>query len=65
MHTANFGTHTISSLGLKLWKLIPNKVKHASTLSDFKAKLNLGPSITAHLDYAKCLLRILVLLGFV
>ena len=30
-----------------------------------KARLNLGPSATAHVDYAKYLLRILVLLKFV
>ena len=39
MHTAHFGTDTISSLGPNLWKLIPDKIKHASTLSDFKAKI--------------------------
>ena len=39
MHTAHFGTDTISSLGPKLWKLIPDKIKHTSTLSAFKAKI--------------------------
>ena len=39
MHTAHFGTDTISSLGLKMWKLIPDKIKHASTLSAFKDKV--------------------------
>ena len=33
MHTAHFRTDTISSLGPKLWKLITDKIKHASTLS--------------------------------
>ena len=33
MHTAHFGTDTVSSLGPKLWKLIPDKIKHASRLS--------------------------------
>ena len=37
MHTAHFGTKTISSLGPKLWKLIPDKIKHASILPVFKA----------------------------
>ena len=58
-HTAHFGTDTISSLGPKLWKLIPDKVKHHQFS---KPKLNLGPSTIAH---AKYLLRILVLLKFV
>ena len=39
MHTAHFGTDAISSLGPKLWKIIPDKIKHASTLSVFKAKI--------------------------
>ena len=39
MHTAHFGTDTISSLGPKLWKLIPDKIKHASKLSAYKAKI--------------------------
>ena len=39
MRTAHFGTDTISSLGPMLWKLIPDKVKHASTYSVFKAKI--------------------------
>ena len=32
MHTAHFGTDTISNLGPKLWKLITDKIKYASTL---------------------------------
>ena len=39
MHTAHFGTDTICSLGPKLWKLIPDKIKHASKLSAYKAKI--------------------------
>ena len=38
-HTAHFGTDTISSLGPKLWKLLPYKIKHASTLPAFKTKI--------------------------
>ena len=38
MHTAHFGTDTISSSGPNLWKLISDKIKHALTLSAFKAK---------------------------
>ena len=51
MHSAHFGTDTISSFGPKLWKLVPDKIKHASTL----LALNLGPSTTAHVDYAQYL----------
>ena len=39
VHTAHFCTGTISSFGPKLWKLIPDKIKHASTLSAFKARI--------------------------
>ena len=38
-HTAHFGINTISSLGHKLWKLVPDKTKNASALSAFKAKI--------------------------
>ena len=38
MHTRHFGTYTIFSSGPKSWKLISDKIKHASTLSTFKAK---------------------------
>ena len=40
MHTAQFGTGTISSPGLNLRKLRSNKIKHASILSALKAKDN-------------------------
>ena len=54
MHTAHFGTDTISSLG------------HASTLSALlKPRLNLSPLTTAYVDYTKYFLRVLVLLNFV
>ena len=38
MHTAHFSTDTISSSGPNLWRLISDKIKHASILSAFKAK---------------------------
>ena len=38
IHSAHFGTDTISSSGPNLWKLISDKIKHALTLSAFKAK---------------------------
>ena len=45
MHTAYFCPDIISSLGIKLWKLIPDKINHASALSGFKSV-----SINAHVD---------------
>ena len=38
-HTAHFDTDTISRLGPKLWKLMPDKIKHAPTLTVFKAEI--------------------------
>ena len=61
MHTTHFGTDTISSLGPKLWKLIPDKIKHTSILSAFKAKIK-----SSKLNICPCRLckicKILVLL---
>ena len=62
MHTANFGTDTISSLGPTLWKLIPHKTKNASTLSAFKAKIKSWAINNCPSGRCKILLRILVLL---
>ena len=39
MYGIHFGTDTIYSLGPKLWKIIPDKIKYASPLSAFKAKI--------------------------
>ena len=39
MHIAHFGNVTILSLGPEFWKLIPDKIKHASTLLVFKANI--------------------------
>ena len=39
VHIAHFDNDTISSLEPILWKLIPHKIKHASTLSAFKSKI--------------------------
>ena len=38
IRTAHFGTDVISGSGTNLWKLISDKIKHASILSSFKAK---------------------------
>ena len=64
MHNAHFGTETIVSLGPKLWKPIPDKIKHASTLSAFVAKIKSWTISNYLVDLVKYLLRILVLLKF-
>ena len=39
VHTVNFGTETISSIGLKIWHIIPTVIKNAATLNEFKRKI--------------------------
>ena len=60
MHTAHFWTDTITNLGPKLWNLVPDEIKNATPLSVFKSRIK--TLITAHVDYVKLLLKILVLL---
>ena len=52
MHIAHFGVNTISSLGSKLWKLVPDKIKHASKLSAFKANNKSWTINNCHANYA-------------
>ena len=39
IHTAHFGTDTITNLGPKIWKLVPDKIKNASSLLIFKSRI--------------------------
>ena len=41
MHTAYFGTDTMTNLGPKLWKLVPDKIKNTLTLSVFKSRIKI------------------------
>ena len=65
IHTAHFGTDTISSSGRNLLKLKPDKIKHASILSAFKAKDKSWTISNTHVDNEKYLLNILALLKVV
>ena len=38
IHTAHFGTDTITNLGPKIWKLVPDEIKNASSLLVFKSR---------------------------
>ena len=40
--TVNYGTETISFLGLKLWTILPHEYKDSNTLTDLRAKLKTG-----------------------
>ena len=39
LRTVNYGTETISSLGPKIWSIIPNDIKNAPSLNSFKNKI--------------------------
>ena len=39
IHTAHFGTDTITNLGPKIWKLVPDEIKNASSLLAFKSRI--------------------------
>ena len=39
IHTAHFGTDTITTLGPKVWKLAPDKIKNTSSLLVFKSRI--------------------------
>ena len=39
VHTIHFGTEFITNLGAKMWELVPQKIKEASSLSSFKNKV--------------------------
>ena len=39
IHSAHFGTDTITNLGPKIWKLVPDKIKNASSLLVFKSRI--------------------------
>ena len=58
-HTTHFSSATISSSGPKLRKLVSDKIRHVNP------RIDLGPSETAHVNYAKYMLKILALLKFV
>ena len=39
IHTGFKGTETISFRGPKIWSLVPDNIKHAKSLSEFKTKI--------------------------
>ena len=39
IRTAHYGIETISNLGAKIWDLLPQEIKHASSVSIFKTKI--------------------------
>ena len=62
LHTEYFGTDTITNLGPKLWKLVPDEIKNSSQLSIFKSRIKTWTTANCLLDSVKLLLKILVLL---
>ena len=39
IHTAHFGTDTLTNLGPKIWTLVPDEINNASSLLVFKSKI--------------------------
>ena len=39
IHTAHFGTDTITKLRPKIWKLVPDEIKNSSSLLVFKSRI--------------------------
>ena len=60
MHTAHFVTDTITNLGLKLRKLVPDKIKNASPLSVFKSKIKTWTTDNYPCRRCKVFVKILV-----
>ena len=60
--TAHFETDTITNLGPKIWKLVPDEIKMLHHYYSSNLGLKHGPLITALVDSVKPLLKILVLL---
>ena len=50
VHTAHFGTDTMTNLEPKLWKLTPDKIKNALTLSVFKSSIKTWTTNNCHTD---------------
>ena len=49
--SVKYGTETITSLGAKIWKILPNDYKELTSLPTFQEKI--GKQINALADYAK------------
>ena len=53
LHTVTYGTETISTLGPKIWHIIPNSIKNANSLNNLKERSKDGSLIYAPANYAK------------
>ena len=52
--TAHFGSESLSSLGTKIWELVPNSFTKKKTLSVFKNKTKVWTTkVCAHVDFGK------------
>ena len=51
IYTAHFGTNTITNLGPKIWKLVPDETKNASSLLVFKSRIK---TWTTDAGYCPC-----------
>ena len=63
--SVKYGTETISSLGAKIWKILPNHYKELTSLSTLKSKIKNWKQINALAYYAKNISSELVLFDWV
>ena len=53
VNQVSFGTHSLRTLGPKIWNKLPEDLKKSITLSDFKRNLKLWSGPTCGCNYCK------------
>ena len=57
--TARYGSETVSSLGRKIWGILPTELKRIVSPTLFKNKFENGPQRIFHVVYVKLMYKIL------
>ena len=52
VRTTIYGTETIKYRGQRLWLSLPQHIRNAQTINEFKRKLKAGMAPTVHANYA-------------
>ena len=60
LKTVCYGTESLTTLGAKIWNLLPNEYKELKSLSTFKLRISNGLQMNALVECAKPTLQILV-----
>ena len=51
--TTNYGTHSLSYMGPKIWSILPLDIKESRTLHEFKNKIKIGTLLAVHAEFVK------------